>query len=305
MKYRTKCSLLLAGLLGIYSHVSACVSPSNIEGVAFTDNEQLNLESLSVLGDTGVDYKVLLNESGGTTVCYPSHYNANGMVFIGNVGLMYMSEVTLNCLGIIIPQTESMMNNAPVPVEEFDFPKAVKVELEWLAENGVINTDQEMIDSIYKELGEQQNGGVQYWTKQHSTLQYNSWFTYDAELGLWRDGETEGVNGVVQDVHGCSVIKIPEIDKFDGVPVKETKNRSAVMNNIVINVQGRTLTVNGGKNFTSDKISIVAVSGRVMKVFKNTHTGQNQLTLNDIAPGTYIISCRYNGTTFNRSVFIQ
>ena len=61
-------------------------------------------------------------------------------------------------------------------------------------------------------------------------------------------------------------------------------NKSVAMNDIVINVQGRTITVNGGNNFTADNISVISVSGRIMRVFKNTHTGKNQLTLNDIAP---------------------
>lgn len=108
MKCKTKNYLLIVGLLSVYLPVSACLGPSNIEGVAFTNDEHLQLESLSVLGDSGVHYKVLLNENGGKTVCYPSHYNADGTVFIGNVGLVYTTEMTLNCMGIVVPQAESL-----------------------------------------------------------------------------------------------------------------------------------------------------------------------------------------------------
>jgi hypothetical protein len=299
MKCKTKNCLLLVGLLSVYLPVSACLAPPNIEGVAFTNDEQLNLESLSVLGDSGVHYKVMLNENGGKTVCYPSHYNADGTVFIGNVGLLYESEMTINCMGIVVPQPESL-NTSAIPVEEYDFPMAVKVELEWLVEKGIIDISQDLIDTIYEKLGEQQNGGFQYWTQQGMALQYNRWFIYDKIHGSW-GGESDGVNGV----RGCLAIQLPGIEKFDNVSVREQKNRSAVMNDIVINVQGRTITVNGGNDFTADKISVISVSGRIMRVFKNTHTGKNRLTLNDIAPGAYVISCKYRGMTVNRSVFIQ
>ena len=63
----------------------------------------------------------MLNENGGKTVCYPSHYNVDGTVFIGNVGLVYTTEMTLNCMGIIVPQAESLTNNASITVEEYDF----------------------------------------------------------------------------------------------------------------------------------------------------------------------------------------
>lgn len=303
MKCKTKNYLLIVGLLSVYLPVSACLGPSNIEGVAFTNDEHLQLESLSVLGDSGVHYKVLLNENGGKTVCYPSHYNADGTVFIGNVGLVYTTEMTLNCMGIVVPQAESLTINAPIPVEEYDFPMAVKVELQWLAEHGIMYISQNLIDTIYKELSEQQNGGVQYWTKQSATLQYNKWFVYDKIQGSW-GGEADGINGV-KGVRGCLAIQLPEIEKFNDVPVREQKNRSAAMNDIVINVQGRTITVNGGNNFTANKISVISVSGRIMRVLKNTNTGKNRLTLNDIAPGAYVISCKCGGMTVNRAVFIQ
>lgn len=306
MKFTKIFSLLLAGLFGVYSHVSACVSPTNIEGVAFTDKEELHFESLSALGSAGVDYKVSLNENGGKTVCYPSHYNADAMVFIGNVSLLYKQDVTLNCLGIIIPLADDMLNNhTPVPLEMFDFTKAVKVELEWLMEHGILNINHDKIDSISKGLGGQDNGSVQYWTKQHATLHYNSWYTYNAENGEWEGGATDGVNGIVKSVNGCSVIQIPEIYKFDKVPVKDARNGSADMNDFFIDVQGRTLFVDGSENFTAVQISVVSASGRVMKVFNNAHIRKGRLALNDIARGIYIISCKYNGTTLNRSVFIQ
>lgn len=303
MKCKTKNCLLIVGLLSVYLPVSACLGPSNIEGVAFTNDEQLQLESLSVLGDSGVHYKVLLNENGGKTVCYPSHYNADGTVFIGNVGLVYTTEMTLNCMGIVVPQAESLTNNAPIPVEEYDFPMAVKVELQWLTEHGIMDISQNLIDTIYKKLSEQQNGGVQYWTKQSTTLQYNKWFDYDKIQGSW-GGEVDGVNGV-KGVRGCLAIQLPEIEKFNNVPVREQRCRSAAINDIVVNVQGRTITVNGGIGFTADKISVISVSGRIMRVFKNTHTDNGRLTLNDIAPGAYVISCKYGGMTVNRAVFIQ
>ena len=70
-----------------------------------------------MLGDSGVHYKVMLNENGGKRFVI-SHYNVDGTVFIGNVGLVYTTEMTLNCMGIIVPQAESLTNNASITVEE-------------------------------------------------------------------------------------------------------------------------------------------------------------------------------------------
>ena len=42
-----------------------------------------------------------------------------------------------------------------------------------------------------------------------------------------------------------------------------------------------------------DKISVISVPGRIMRVFKNTHTGKNKLTLNDIAPAPMLFHCKY------------
>jgi hypothetical protein len=208
-------------------------------------------------------------------------------------------------MGITIPMTDEMLNkHAPVPLEIFDFPKAVKVELEWLVKYGILIINQDKIDSISKGLIAQNNGGVQYWTKQHRTLQYNNWYTYNAESGEWAEDSINGINGV-KSVYGCSVIQIPEIYKFDKVSVKQARNSIADMYNIAINVQGRTIFIDGSKDFTAVQISIVSASGKVMKVFNNASVNRKRLVLNDIARGIYFISCKYNGTTLNRSIFIQ
>jgi hypothetical protein len=195
------------------SAVWCCISPANIEGVAFTSGEKIELENLTRLGAENVNYYID-GEQPHVAVRYVSHYDARAMVYVGNYGLSYQQDVHMNCMGVILPLADGAEPHEQIDAGEFNFAEAVSVELQWLTENGVVTLSQETITGIHSALAEAGNGGVQYWTHAEEIQGYNAWYTYDEATGQWATG-TDGVFGVrgvntiqeVDAVSGCSVVK--------------------------------------------------------------------------------------------------
>jgi hypothetical protein len=287
--------------------VSGCPGPSNIEGVAFTNGEKFNFDSLSALGVDGVNYRLALTDRGGTTTTYPSHYDSRAMAFIGNVGLSYQQNMLINCLGIIFPLTEEMLSlHSPVPKESFNFAAAVKVELEWLVQHKILTTNGTEIDSIIKKLEISNNGGVQFWTMQKNTLGYNSWYTYDTINGTWNG---TGVNAVRSEksesgVNGCSGVEIPHLEILIPVPVKENKQLSENNTNTYLNVSGRTIKVQGLQIDRRVDIRVVSITGKVMQSFSMKGNSDYRVELNNLAPGTYLIRCTIAGLNLSKSIVV-
>jgi hypothetical protein len=189
----------------------ACLGPANIEGVALTSGETLNLQKLMLLGTENVNY-FKDGDASAAGIRYMSHYDSRAMVFIGTYGMSYQQNMQMVCLGVILPLADSASVYSPIEKTTFNFAAAVKTELEWLSYNGVVNLSAETIAKIDSALSKAYNGGEQYWTHAHSALAYNSWYTYDSSSGTWRGNGADGVNGVqgvkgTDELAGCSIIK--------------------------------------------------------------------------------------------------
>jgi hypothetical protein len=187
----------------------ACIGPSNIEGVAFTNGETLNLEALAALGEEGSQY-LLDNENNQQGMRYVSSYNPDAVVYVGTYGMSYLAGKALQCMGIIVPPAEGADSYARIAREQFNFAEAVCHELRWLKRMGVVTIDSQTLAVIDSTLKAVNNGGLQYWTHARAVLGYNSWYEFDPLVGSWRVEGTNGVKGVrgadVSAVAGCSVI---------------------------------------------------------------------------------------------------
>lgn len=196
MRIERVCLFIAAVLVSAW----CCISPTNLEGVAFTSGETLKLDNLTKLGTENVNY---FKDTSDTNVGirYVSQYDNRAMVFVGTYGMSYQKNFPLNCMGVFFP-TDSPYQR--IDTATFCFAKAVRNELEWLAEQKVVSLSAATIGVIDSALLKSSNGGVQYWTHAGTVLGYNSWYSYDTLNGVW--GGTDGVRGV-NGVYGCSLIK--------------------------------------------------------------------------------------------------
>lgn len=194
--------VMLLALLS--SPVWPCNSPVNIEGVVFTSDERLNVQKLIQCGSENVNY-LKDGAEPDIGIRYISHYDQRAMVFIGNYGLSYQQNMRVNCMGVILPLTDSANPTIRIDASVFDFAAAVKAELVWLASSGVVDLSGETIEKIDSMLRASGNGGVQYWTHAKSVLSYNSWYSKDTLSGVW-GSDLSAVRGV-NSVKGCSVIQ--------------------------------------------------------------------------------------------------
>jgi hypothetical protein len=191
----------IAGFVILGAVVSAwcCISPTNIEGVAFTSGETLHVENLMKLGTENVNYFKDGNDT-AIGIRFVSHYDSRAMVFVGTYGMSYQQNLPLKCMGVIFPIDSAMQK---IDTNMFDFATAVKTELEWLVAQKVVSLGAETMFRIDSALSKASNGGVQFWTHADTVLEYNSWYSYDTLKGTW--GGTNGVRGVYG-VKGCSLI---------------------------------------------------------------------------------------------------
>ncbi|MFW5785575.1 MAG: hypothetical protein ACOCW1_05265 [Chitinispirillaceae bacterium] len=257
-------------LLSLALRVWSCLAPANIQGVAFTDGEEINLDIIQELGTEGVDFLVE-GEKEQIAIRYQSHYDERATVYIGKYGLSYQENIPLSCMGVILnPDLIDDIYNPP-PVTLFDFSQAVRTELEWLVSEGVLDLTQEKITTIASELQDVQNGGVQYWTMQNDVLAYNSWYDYDSRVGTWRGsvgGEVDGVNGA----KGCGVIN-PEYIEFTAslegtTSVAETNPAfRATQAKAALQQDGSLLVTSARPTTASATGRIVTVNGRLVKEF--------------------------------------
>lgn len=260
-----------------------CVSPSNIEGVAFTSQENINLTKLTSMGTNGVHFLRDSSEA-GIAVRYRSHYSDDAMVFVGSYGLAYQKAVNLNCMGIIA-DTEKFGSGVSSKTA-FDFALAVKIELAWMSGQGIISIDNKTIADIFDSLDKASNGGVQYWTLQKDVLGYNSWYIKDTLSGAW---STNGVNAV-RSVKAASCAGVnPEYKAFAQsiavVPVKKTQSQSATIFSITRNTAA-SLTINPGTDINN--ISIVNTTGKICSIQTAKISGGLMVSFNDqITPGVY------------------
>jgi hypothetical protein len=267
-----------------------CMGPSNIEGVAFTSGEQLNIANLRSIGVENVNY---FSDS-TTAIRYKSHYSNDAMVFIGNYGLEYQANMHLDCMGIILNQ-EKIPETLPITKTYFNFPLAVKTELLWLRQQTVISISDATIDSIYQSLDSSINGGAQYWTLQKKTLGYNQWFVKDSLNGSWGMSGTRSINGV----KGCSSIKTEFALPSQQFPTTSVKASIVnVASSLRIRACGKSSIEVLLPGFYHDlvKVSLVGASGRICAVSVSKSNSQVvTIPLAGIATsGVYYVVAQYD-----------
>jgi hypothetical protein len=204
----------------------ACVSPANIEGVAFTSGETIDLQKLMDLGVENVNY-MTDGKAPDIGVRYRSHYDSRAMVYVGRYGMSYQQNVIMNCMGVVLPLPDSAKEYSPISRDEFDFGAAVKTELAWLASKGIVALTAGTIDTIAAALDASFNGGVQYWTHADQVLGYNSWYVQDTLTGVWSSGGVRDVNGVYA-VQGCSIIQPGSGLPPEGIGTTSVRSKRAV-----------------------------------------------------------------------------
>jgi hypothetical protein len=276
-------ALLIAGISA--GAAWCCVSPSNIEGVAFTSGEPINLTIFASLGTNGTNF-LRDSSDAGIAVRYRSHYSNDAMVFVGSYGLAYQKSINLNCMGIIADANK--LGSGLAGESTFDFALAVRMELAWMREQGIISIDNETIDVIYDSLDKSSNGGVQYWTLQKNVLGYNAWYNKDTLSGVW---STDGVNGVRSvKTAACAGIN-PEYKAFaqslDLVPVLNQRTQSVPMFRITRTMVG-SLTITPGS--AVENVKIVNASGKICPVHTETVSDGIRVSFNSqIIPGIYFL----------------
>jgi hypothetical protein len=198
----------------------ACIPPDNIEGVAFTSGEKLNLQNLIKLGAEKANY-FKDGEDPNIVIRYKSHYDPRAMVFVGNIACgFHRGDVRMNCLGVVLPLADTAHQRIIATDKSvFNFAAAVKTELKWLVSNDIIVIERKAITRIDSALCSSGNGGVQYWTHASSVLGYHAWYIYDSVACAWSltRGTARGGCAVVQPTIG-----LPPNDLETGVSTLKT-----------------------------------------------------------------------------------
>ena len=275
--------LLIAGITA--GAAWCCMPPSNMEGVAFTSRESLDLTKFTTLGTDGIHFKRDSTEA-GIAVRYRSHYSDNAMVFVGMYGLTYQQSLRLNCMGIIADTDR--FGSGSIDKKTFDFAQAVRIELTWMLEQGIVAIDKETIVAIFDSLNKSSNGGVQYWTLQKHVLGYNSWYEKDTETGVWGTDNINGVRSVKS--AACSGINA-EYKAFtrslDQVLIKNMPAQSVSTFHITRSTN-TSLTITPWNNI--DKVNIVDMSGKICPVRTTATTSGIMVSFNtQIVPGIYFL----------------
>jgi len=175
-------------IAGIAAHAApACMNPADqwAAGVAFSNGEAINFAAIERLGQSGVDFA---KTGAGDSIQYTfrSHYAPGAaMVYLGYFRISYQPDRTVPRIAVVFDTT--------LDAGQFDFAQAVGRELDWLDDPAVgvlqltAQDKQRAVDSLHA-WG---HGDGQYWTKQHTVLAYNSWYTGDTT-----QGGVYGTNGV-------------------------------------------------------------------------------------------------------------
>ncbi len=215
--------LIAAGL------ATACLSPTNIQGVAFTSGETIDYGALAACGQDGVNY-LREEDSARVSFRYVSHASPDAMVYVGNYGLSYASGVNVTCMGVILDTAaipDSVGIYGELPREVFDYSEAVIAELDWLVAHSILSITPAGLQAAKDSLRAAANGGQQYWTLQEALLSYNMWYEYDSQSGVWGVDSPNGVRGVYG---GCSILDIAfelAAEPLAGSSVASRRARSA------------------------------------------------------------------------------
>ncbi len=131
--------------------------------IAFNDNEIFDLTKLTDVGKADENYLIEYQESGNPVVVYRSHLDNRTMVKVGYCVPEY------NWISVLVVLPEEMDPKA------FDFASAMREELNWLVELGVITgLDPQQIPDMTRDLAP----GVRFFS-QGMILSYLNCFTPD------------------------------------------------------------------------------------------------------------------------------
>ncbi|MBN1577079.1 MAG: hypothetical protein JW913_11030 [Chitinispirillaceae bacterium] len=287
----------------------ACPSPENIEGVAFTSGETINLSKLMEMGEENVNY-FKDGAAPAVGIRYRSHYDSRAMVFVGNYGLSYQQGIRMACMGVILPLPDTADEYAPIDTAAFNFNAAVKMELEWLVYCDVLSLSDDMIariDSTFTSImeisfartGVARNGGMQYWTHATSVLGYNSWYDYDSTTGTWA-GIGAGVNGVdgvegvkgVYGLRGCSVINPgvgipPEGLETTAIAAKKHAKTGRMQSLVVRHLGDGGLVAFLPRPMNSGATLVVIDCKGAAVCKKHVHAGMKSIYIRGLARGHY------------------
>jgi hypothetical protein len=228
--------LSMSAICLCYSMSTACLGPINVEGVAFTSGETMDLQNLTKLGVENENYLKDTQET-NKGIRFKSHYDPRATVFIGNYGMAFKQNVRINCMGVVLPLPDSSNAYSAIAKTTFDFAAAVKTELTWLALKGIVDLSSATIAKIDSSLNASPNGGLQYWTHADSVLWYNMWYENDSVSGTWTINGVKGIRSLNK-VQGCSVV-IPG----SGLPPQALGTTVVASNSVIISKRSQALAV--------------------------------------------------------------
>jgi hypothetical protein len=143
-------------------------------GVTWNKGEAARFAVIERLNGHGVEYAKCADDLGSRYV-YRSHYNTKALVQIGNFRMGSIPRE--NCMVILVDDPEDRVR--------FNFAKAVRTELDWLKETGVVTMSLYEREDAENSLADQGYG--QYWTALRKVLPYSGHSL--VELAGARDGK--------------------------------------------------------------------------------------------------------------------
>jgi hypothetical protein len=179
-----KSTLIMAALILLPLIPYACYNPADqwAAGVVWTNNETTDFSVIETLGEEGRHY---LKEGNNDTVKYTfrSHYApVTAMVYLGFYTMSYQPQAAPR-MAIVLDSNQDK--------DSFDFAAAVRAELDWLEDAGIVDMSLDERKRAEDSLAAVASGNAQYWTHQQKVLSYNSFFMYDTATGAW---SVDGVN---------------------------------------------------------------------------------------------------------------
>jgi hypothetical protein len=174
----------------------ACMNPADnwAAGVVWNAGEETDFSTIEQIGEQGTDY-YKSRDSDSVFYTYRSHYDPqNAMVYLGYFSMSYQADIVAPQMAIILDTT--------LDAQSFDFAKAVRTELDWLANTGfgIVKMSVPDRDLVQTALDSVDRGNAQYWTLQKAVLSYNQWYVYDTLTGEWDMHAVRGVYGCGLDV---------------------------------------------------------------------------------------------------------
>jgi hypothetical protein len=150
--------MIITGTLAVH----ACVDPDYVFGILFNGGEAVDTGIIAEIGEEGVNY--LVDDGGGEPEAYYHVDIGNVYTFRGH--FMPSVMISLSTTGM-----RFVVDTAVVRLDDFEFGRCIRIELDWLFEAGILAMDRLEREEV--ELAFNRYGGKSsyYWTEQDSLLQ--------------------------------------------------------------------------------------------------------------------------------------